>query len=237
MIRSLDILYEDDFLVAVNKPAGILSIPDRFDESKPSCLQILRNKYNDIFTVHRIDKETSGVLVFARTAEMHAALNQLFERHAIRKIYFALVEGRFTQEKGMIDKPIAADPQKPGKMKVHPKGKPSQTSYTVLEQFKGYSWMEIELHTGRTHQIRVHMASECHPLAVDSLYGRRTSLSITDIKSGVRLGWGEPRPLIERCTLHAASLTFVHPQTKKELHIEAPLSKDLKATLNQLRKL
>ncbi len=233
-----DILLETDSYLVVNKPAGILSIPDRFQVDKPSIYTWLQSRYDRIFTVHRLDKDTSGVLLFAKNADTHKALNDQFESGRVIKIYTAVVQGRPTPEEGSIDAPISADPERAGKMRVFRKGKPSLTLYQVTEYFRSFSLVRLELKTGRTHQIRVHLQHLGFPLATDPLYGTRTALYIEDIKKNkLRPRYEEDRvPLIERCSLHATELTFTDPTTGVDVTIEAPLPKDLRALLNQLRK-
>lgn len=233
-----DILLETEDYLVVNKPAGILSIPDRFHADKPNVYDWLQSRYDRIFTVHRLDKDTSGVLLFAKTAEAHKALNEQFEIGRVGKIYTAVVQGRPVPEEGSIDAPISADPERAGKMRVFRKGKPSLTLYRVTEYFRSFSLVRLELKTGRTHQIRVHLRHLGFPLAVDPLYGTRTALYIEDIKKNkLRPRFEEDRvPLIERCSLHAAELTFTDPSTGHRVTVEASVPKDLRALLNQLRK-
>ena len=150
------IIYQNDDLIAINKPAGMLSIPDR-KQSEASLKDILLEQFGSIYTVHRLDKETSGVIVFAKNEEAHRELSKLFEGREVSKYYNGLVHGIPYPANGAIDLPIAEHFSKKGKMMTHAKGKPSLTDYETLENFGIYSWMKFQIHTGRTHQIRVHM--------------------------------------------------------------------------------
>lgn len=239
MHASVDILYEDDQLLAVSKPAGLLTIPDRFAADKPSLVGFLQKKYERVWTVHRLDRETSGVLCFARSEEAHRHLSIQFEKHTVDKYYQALVDGVMHHDEGEIDKPIGEHPTIPGKMTVLHNGKPSQTEYSVLERFQRFTWVEVLLKTGRTHQIRVHFQSIGYPLLVDALYGRRASFSLSEIK-GRSYKSGkfstEERPLLERTALHASRLCVEHPTTGARMCFDAPLPKDLHAVVQQLRK-
>ncbi|MAT53368.1 MAG: RNA pseudouridine synthase [Saprospirales bacterium] len=238
MKRAYEIIHEDDALVIVNKAAGVLTIPDRYHPEKFNLFTQLNKQYGRVFVVHRLDKETSGILVFARTEQAHKNLSQQFENRTVRKAYFAIVEGELPQGEGKIDKPLAPHQHHPERMVISANGKPSLTTYKVLDRFRSYTAVEAEIHTGRTHQIRVHFQSIGHPLAVDAVYGKRNELFLSEFKrKNFTLGKGkEERPLIRRSTLHAQRLSFVHPQSGKTVEFEAPLPKDLRATLNQLRK-
>ncbi|MCB0571599.1 MAG: RluA family pseudouridine synthase [Phaeodactylibacter sp.] len=233
-----EIIYEDEVLLVASKPAGLLSIPGRYDKGEPSLLSLLNEHYTRVLTVHRIDRDTSGLIAFARNEEAHKHLSQQFEARSTRKTYLALLDGRPLQAEGIIDSPIAADPAHPGKMKTARKGKAARTSYRILENFRAFSLAEVEIETGRTHQIRVHFASIGYPLAIDALYGRREALLLSDIKQrGYHLGRGqEERPLMSRLSLHAWKLELEHPATGQPMAFEAPLPKDLSAVLRQLRK-
>lgn len=230
-----DILYEDDFLVAVNKPSGLLSIPDR--EGKENNLKDrLLDKYGKIYTVHRIDKDTSGIIVFAKDENTHRQLNLLFENRQTEKIYHALVYGSLNEKNGSIDAAIAEHPSGNGKMMVHAKGKPSFTSFNLIENFGMFSWVEFVIHTGRTHQIRVHAQHIGHPVVCDTIYGNCQPVFISSIKKKYKLSKAEEaeKPILNRLALHAYSLKFnLH---NKEYFFEAPLPKDLKALLHQLSK-
>jgi len=236
--QQVAILHEDEDLVIVNKPARYLSIPDRFDETKPNVLGFLNNKYGKVFTVHRLDKETSGILCFAKNVEAHKALSQQFQERTVEKIYYALVDGIMTPTEGEINQGIAPHPAKPGKMMVSNKGKKSLTTYKVIEQFRNFALVEANIKTGRTHQIRVHFEAIGFPLAIDALYGTRTGFLLSEVKlKKFKLGKGkEERPLMSRTTLHAYRLEIDQPTTQKRLIIEAPLPKDFAAVVKQLQK-
>jgi len=236
--QKVAILYEDEDLVIVNKPAKYLSIPDRFDETKPNVLGFLNHKYGKVFTVHRLDKETSGILCFAKNEVAHKLLSKQFQERTVQKIYYALVDGILTPTEGKIDQGIAPHPARPGKMMVSNKGKKSLTTYKVIEQFKSFTLVEANIKTGRTHQIRVHFEAIGFPLALDVLYGTRTEFLLSEIKlRKYKLGKGqEERPLMTRTTLHAYRLELDQPTTQKRLIIEASLPKDFAAVVKQLQK-
>jgi len=230
------ILKEDENLVAINKPSGLLTIPDR-EGKEISLKQILKNKYGEIFTVHRLDKETSGIVVFAKNEEAHKQLSGLFEARETLKIYNGLVLGTPFEKSGVIKEPIAEHPSKKGLMTVYKKGKESITEYEVLENFKLYSWMQFRILTGRTHQIRVHMKHLGHPIVCDELYGDGKPVFISMIKrKKFNLAKDEEteRPILSRLALHASKLKF--ELDHKVYEIEAELPKDLRALLKQLHK-
>ena len=150
----LDILFEDQDMIVINKPAGVLSIPDRFGKEL-SIKSLLQDKYGTIFTVHRLDQATSGLIIFAKNAEAHKALSVLFEGRTIEKKYLGLVLGR-PEPNGSIDGSIMEHPVKKGQMHIHVKGKAALTTYEVVTYYKHYALVSFQIHTGRTHQIRVH---------------------------------------------------------------------------------
>lgn len=231
-----EIIFESNSFVAVNKPSGLLSIPDR--EGKDITLKhILELKYGQIWTVHRLDKDTSGIMVFARDQDTHKLLSGLFERREVEKYYLGIVHGKPTQEAGTIDMPIMEHSSKKGFMMVHKKGKPALTDYLVMETFGHYTLMQFRIHTGRTHQIRVHMKHIGHPIVCDPSYGDGEPVLLSFIKKKYHLSkkHEEERPLIHRLALHAERLVFTDSQ-KRQHAFDAPLPKDLKAFLQQLRK-
>jgi len=223
--------------IALNKPSGLLSIPDR--EGKDISLKkLLIEKYGNIFTVHRLDRNTSGLIIFAKTEEAHKHLSQQFEERQTEKIYLGMVLGSLANKKGTIDVPIAEHPVKKGLMTVYRKGKEAITDYEVLEDFRIFSWVQFQIHTGRTHQIRVHAKHIGHPVVCDGLYGDGKPVLLSSLKHKFKLSKNEleERPILDRLALHALSLQFLN--TKGEtVKLEAPLPKDLRALLQQVRKL
>jgi 23S rRNA pseudouridine955/2504/2580 synthase/23S rRNA pseudouridine1911/1915/1917 synthase len=237
-MTNMDILHEDEHLIVVAKPAGLLTIPDRFG-NKNSLSAMLERKYGKVFIVHRLDRETSGVLCFGRHEAAHRHLSLQMERHTADKFYFALLDGILHHDEGEIDKPIGEHPSLPGKMMVTNAGKPSLTFYRAIERFQRFTLAEALIKTGRTHQIRVHFQSIGYPLAVDALYGRRDKIFLSEIKGrGYKSGkfTEEQRPLMERTSLHAARLRIEHPATGETMEFAAPLPRDFAALLSQLRK-
>lgn len=233
-----ELLYEDEHFLVLAKPAGLLTIPDRFG-NKDSLQAALEQQYGKIFVVHRLDRETSGVICFARTEAAHRHLSMQFEHHSADKFYLVLVDGVMHLDEGEINKPIGEHPSVSGKMAVVNNGKPSLTFYRVLERFKRFTLAEALLKTGRTHQVRVHFQSIGYPLAVDPLYGRRSSFLLSEIKlKGFKLGKysEEERPIMNRTSLHSSRLRIDHPATGERMEFKAELPKDFQAVLSQLRK-
>ena len=167
------VIFEDDCMLVVDKPGNYLTIPDRFDSHLPSVLGFLKEKYGKVYIVHRLDRETSGLICFALTAEAHRNLSMQFENREVEKLYWVIAEGRFREPTGTIDALLEPNPMKGGTMRVGREGKSSRTDYEVLEQFRDYALVQANIKTGRMHQIRVHFEHIGHPLAVDPLYGRQ----------------------------------------------------------------
>lgn len=231
-----EIIFENDAFVAINKPSGLLSVPDRGGD-EISLKQLLQQQYGRIWTVHRLDKDTSGIIVFARDETTHKFLSGLFESREVEKYYMGMVHGVPVPDPGTVDAPVATHPSKRGIMIVHKKGKAARTDYRVLESFGPYSFLQFQIHTGRTHQIRVHMKHLGHPLTCDPWYGNGEPVLLSSIKRKYNLSKNqeEERPLFHRLALHAGRLVFTDAMKQKHV-LEAPLPKDMKAFLQQLRK-
>jgi 23S rRNA pseudouridine955/2504/2580 synthase/23S rRNA pseudouridine1911/1915/1917 synthase len=233
---KLDVIAETDEWIVLNKPPGLLSIPDR--EGKDISLkQILKEKYGEIFTVHRLDRNTSGIIIFAKNENTHKFLSQAFEERLVQKFYLGIVTGVLADKQKTIDQPIAENSTKRGVMIIHKRGKPSVTDYEVLEEFGKYSFVRFRIHTGRTHQIRVHMQYLGHPLICDELYGDPSPILISSIKRKFKLSKNEleERPIMSRLALHAAELDFADEMGNNH-NLQAEMPKDMRALLQQLRK-
>ncbi len=230
------IIFENENLVAVNKPSGLLSIADR-EGKEISLKEMLAEKYPGIFTVHRLDRETSGLIIFAKNAVSHRHFSLQFANRKTVKIYNGLVVGSLLQKEGTIDAPIAENMVKRGTMIIHRRGKQAITDYKVLEDFKIFSWLQFQIHTGRTHQIRIHTKELGHPLACDAIYGDGKPLFLSAFKNKFKLSRDvlEEKPLLNRLALHAFQLQ-IEDISGESILLEAALHKDLRATLQQLGK-
>ncbi|HAZ07981.1 MAG TPA: RluA family pseudouridine synthase, partial [Elusimicrobia bacterium] len=186
---------------------------------------------------HRLDRDTSGVIIVARTAESHANINAQFEGREVGKQYLAVCRGSSEKERATIDLPLAPHRHVEGRMVVDRKnGKECVTELRIAERFDGYVAVEARPRTGRTHQIRVHLAESGLPLIADPLYGDGAPFFLSQIKRSFRAGELDEKPLLSRTALHAQSITIRHPQTLSELTVEAPLPKDIRSVLQALRK-
>jgi RluA family pseudouridine synthase len=247
---EIPVLYEDQCLLALDKPAGLLTSPDRYDPLRPNLMKLLHTAITDVkpwvrernldylSNAHRLDFETSGVILLAKNKPTLVALANLFGSEKPLKKYLALVRGEILQEKFEVDAKLAPHPVKLGMMRVDPKnGKKSKTNFTVLENFPsfGYALLQCEPLTGRTHQIRVHVAHTGLKLVGDELYGGKP-LWLSRLKKDYRLKPGrEERPLISRVALHAEELQLPHPASGEILKIVSPWPKDFKVAVKYLR--
>lgn len=235
--NNFSIVFENDDLVAINKPTGLLTIPDR-EQSEKSLKEYLKEIYGDIFTVHRLDKDTSGLVIFAKNETSHKYLSKLFEDRKVEKYYVGIVLGSPTQKTGSIDAPITEHLQHKGTMTVHRNGKPSLTTYEVMEANKNYSLVSFQLHTGRTHQIRVHTKHIGHPLACDTIYGDGKPVLLSTLKKKFKLSKhdDEERPMINRLALHSYKLIFTDMHSNI-LELVADIPKEFRALMQQLKKI
>ncbi len=242
----LDIVYEDDHLLAINKPPHFVVHPaaGHWDDTLVNALLHhcgVLPETDDVYKpgiVHRLDKDTSGIILAAKSLRAHGELTKMFQERTIEKEYRAVVEGEIRFDEDVIDKEIDRHKKDFEKMAVVKKGegKPAVSVYRVLERFRGFSYVRVEPKTGRTHQIRVHLASIGHPCVADSSYGRRDALFLRDLEVEA-----DPRvpdslePVICRQALHAFRIRFPHPITGADVEFSAPLAKDMELLLDLLR--
>jgi len=214
----MKIIYEDQFLIVVEKPAGLSVLPDGWEKDSDYLVKTLEEQFGKIFIVHRLDKITSGVMVFARDAEIHRALNIQFENHEAQKTYHAILEGNPKWEEKVAKFPLRSNVGHKHRTMVDDKrGKPSETRFRVMKRYEEAALVEAKPMTGRTHQIRVHAYALGHPLVEDVLYGARDQ-------------YGLPRPM-----LHAQSLSFIHPATNERVKFSAPHPADFEEALERLK--
>lgn len=234
-MNPLNIIFEDDELIVINKQPGTLSIPDRYQTSLYNLKNALEEKLGDVFVVHRIDKFTSGAICFAKNEQTHQALNLQFQERKVSKTYDLFVNGHPQEDEGTITAAILKGQD--SRVQIHKKGKPSISEYRVLKRYKFHSKLQFNLLTGRTHQARVHAAHIGCPLLVDPVYGNKSEFYLSEIKKNYRFNkHGIERPLITRTPLHARELGFTHPKSKQAVKFVAEYPKDLRALEKQLDK-
>ena len=223
----IDILYEDNDVIVVNKPKGMVvhPAPGHYSGTLVNalmfhCKDSLSGINGEIRPgiVHRIDMNTTGSLLVCKNDKAHNDIAAQIKVHSVNRIYKGIVIGNFKKEEGTVDAPIGRNPKDRKKMAVVPNGREAVTHFTVLEQFKGYSYVQFKLETGRTHQIRVHMAHIGHPLLGDDVYGK-------------------PVKNLEGQTLHAQTLGFKQPTTGEYVEVNAPLPSYFEELLNKYRKM
>ena len=239
------VLWADPALLIVNKPAGVLVNPGGFDrQGRPanvSLRELLEPRYGRLWLVHRLDRDTSGVLLLARTADAHRVLNAQFQEHTTLKVYHAFVIGCPTWARHTVDLSLVPNGDRkhrtvvPHTEAARQKAKRARTNLYVLERFAHHTLIEARPETGRTHQIRAHLAALGLPIVADELYGGGTSLAWSDLGAGVRSSPDSPSLLLERQALHAQSLALHHPLTQEQLSFDAPYPLDLARTLEVLR--
>ncbi|MGE0114839.1 MAG: 23S rRNA pseudouridine(1911/1915/1917) synthase RluD [Steroidobacteraceae bacterium] len=230
---DLDIVHEDAHLLVINKPAGLVVHPGAGNPA--GTLQNALLHYDPNLAVlpragivHRIDKDTSGLLVIARTLEAHTALTEMIEAHDVQRHYEAVCVGVMTAG-GTIDKPIDRHPTDRIKMAIRSSGREAVTHYRVITRFRAHTHVRLQLETGRTHQIRVHLAHIGYPLVGDAVYGKRLV-----IPKGASTAFADTLRSFNRQALHAAKLEFTHPVTGKPLSCEAPLPVDMQQLIKAL---
>lgn len=230
---NFDVVYEDDDLLVVNKPAGLLAVPDRYDKNLPNLWDLCRQRWQlpHLTNPHRLDRHTSGVMIFTKNAEAYRRLTSQFRERKVRKEYTAICHGSPANQS--ITLPIGERADRPGLACIDPRGgKDAETTITVLERFRQHSLLAIEIRTGRLHQIRVHLHAIGHPLVGDADY-HGAPLYLSALKANYKAKRTVPqRPLLGRPALHASTLTLVEPP----LTLRAPLPEDFVIALRYLRR-
>jgi RluA family pseudouridine synthase len=245
---EIPVLHEDEHLLALDKPAGLLTSPDRYDPQRPNLMTLLHAAISAgkpwarerglayLSNAHRLDFDTSGVLLLAKSKPVLVTLANLFGSEKPLQKYIALAHGKLMEEQFEVDAPLAPHPVKIGLMCVNPRdGKKSKTRFTVVERFSGHALLRCEPLTCRAHQIRAHLRHAGFPIVGAELYGGK-KLWLSRLKRDYRLKPGhEERPLLSRATLHAEELALPHPVTGQTIVITAPWPKDLKVAVKYLR--
>jgi RluA family pseudouridine synthase len=217
LIETMDLIHLDDQIIVVNKPAGLSALPEGWEPGASYLVKILEEEHGKIWVVHRLDKVTSGVMVFARTANAHRELNRQFERHEVEKVYHAIVERNPGWEQKVCKMLLRTNVGHKHRTAVdHKRGKPAETHFTVLKRVQAGALLEARPMTGRTHQIRAHLYALGIPLLGDDLYGAQET------------------NMIERPALHALSLTITHPNSGERVVYSAPYPDDMRRLMDRL---
>ena len=229
-MTDFSILWSDQALLVIDKPAGLLVVPDGYDPSLPHVKSELADKYGRLWIVHRLDRDTSGVMLLARSAEAHKILNTQFQKRAIEKVYTALVVGRPEWDRQLVQLPLRTNTGRRHRTVVDfENGKSSETQIQVIERLKDCSLIRAKPSTGRRHQIRAHLSHVGFPIICDRLYGDKNKLDLLCGDSPAN------KPLLERTALHASSINFRHPVSGRNCLFEAALAADMQLALNALR--
>jgi 23S rRNA pseudouridine1911/1915/1917 synthase len=232
---ALNIIYEDESILVINKPAGLVVHPGAGNSSGTLLNALLF--HNEVFAslpragiVHRLDKDTSGLMVVAKSLTAHTSLVEQLQRHEVQRKYFAVVRGQLISGRS-VDQPIGRHKHDRVKMAISERGKPAVTHFTLVEKFQKHTWIEARLETGRTHQIRVHLSTIGYPLVGDQVYAPRIQKV-----ANVPVELNDSLCQFPRQALHAHRLALVHPETKQQMQWDAPMPRDMADLLEILRK-
>lgn len=236
----------DDHLLIVDKPAGLLAVPDRWDASRPSLIKLIHAAIAKpagwatacgltyAANAHRLDHDTSGVYVLARTRPALTDLVRQFRYREVKKTYLALVRGALASSPLTIDSPIGPDTRRPGLAMISARGRPSLSVAETVESFRGLSLVRVRPETGRLHQVRLHLKAAGCPIVCDADYGTNEPLYLSAFKKRYFESGAGERPLLARQALHAESVDLKHPATGERLRVEAPLPRDMAVAIKQL---
>lgn len=240
----LDIIHEDEHILAVNKPPDMIVHPARYYH-RGTLVNALLHYCSSLpqsedgvrpGIVHRLDRDTSGVIIVAKDEAARSWLGRQFEQRRVEKEYLCVVEGEPELDADQIELPVGRHPRRQEKMAVsRAGGKPAVSIYEVIERFRGFALVRVRPRTGRTHQVRVHMAALGHPLVGDATYGGRQRLCLSDLTQSTATARAEEEPLIDRQALHAHKIRFAHPDTKQPVEYVAPLPADMSRVVDALR--
>ena len=233
------VIYADDDILVLNKASGLLVAADRYDKDAPRLDLLAEKEFGKLFAVHRIDKDTSGIIVYARNPESHKNLSMQFEKRQVKKIYHAIIYGKPSWKEHTVDVPLLTDGDDRHRTVLNKRfGKPALTEFKLLGTCSQFSWIEARPVTGRTHQIRAHLTESKLSIVCDPLYGGNTKpIRLSEVKRNWHGDVFEERPLLNRLALHAYKISFTHPKTNEQVTFIAPYSKDMESVRFQFEKI
>ena len=237
--NDYSVIYSDDDFIVLNKRSGILIAADRYNPDAPRLDLMAEKEFGKLYAVHRIDKDTSGLIIYAKNLEAQKGISMQFEQRKVQKTYHALVYGHPLWEDLHVDLALEPDGDARHRTVVNKKfGKPSVTDFHLIGVCGPYSWIEAKPKTGRTHQIRVHLAANNLSIVCDPLYsGNQKPVRLSEVKRKWNGDEDEERPLLSRLALHAYKIRFEHPATHEQVTFTAPYARDMEAVRKQFAKL
>lgn len=237
--NDYSVIYSDDDFIVLNKRSGILIAADRYNPDAPRLDLMAEKEFGKLYAVHRIDKDTSGLIIYAKNLEAQKGISMQFEQRKVQKTYHALVYGHPLWEDLHVDLALEPDGDARHRTVVNKKfGKPSVTDFHLIGVCGPYSWIEAKPKTGRTHQIRVHLAANNLSIVCDPLYsGNQKPVRLSEVKRKWNGDEDEERPLLSRLALHAYKIQFEHPATHEQVTFTAPYARDMEAVRKQFAKI
>lgn len=237
--NDFSVIYSDDDFIVLNKRSGILIAADRYNPDAPRLDLMAEKEFGKLYAVHRIDKDTSGLIIYAKNLEAQKGISMQFEQRKVQKTYHALIYGHPLWEDLHVDLALEPDGDARHRTVVNKKfGKPSVTDFHLIGVCGPYSWIEAKPKTGRTHQIRVHLAANNLSIVCDPLYsGNQKPVRLSEVKRKWNGDEDEERPLLSRLALHAYKIQFEHPATHEQVTFTAPYARDMEAVRKQFAKL